>query len=128
MPNIFFILGGLFFSGGSLYLLRQNYRYAWKGIKTTGTIVELVQSSSKGEYGATFSPRVKFRDQLNREHVILSELGLSGKHFSAGNKITIYFNPEKPEQISIVSAYFNFIAGFFFCLGLGIILIGIFVD
>jgi hypothetical protein len=124
MFHLLQILFGLFFCYGSVWSLIKSYKYAWKGIKTTGTIIKSVKDEADDEeYG--YSPLVRFYDGNNNVHEVKSDLGLGKGNFVVGNSITIYYNPENPSQMSVFNWKLNFGIGAFFLVGLSQIALGI---
>jgi hypothetical protein len=128
MGPILQILLGMFFCACPVRLLMLNYRWARKGIKTTGTIINITTIGDPNDwrsYGPVDTPEIRFYDEMNNQHTVESPLGLGKGNFNVGDKITVYYNPQNLSQISVDNGGFKLVMVLFFLGGVSQIVLGI---
>lgn len=75
--------------------------FVMTSVRTTGTIVELVEKGRDGEGAARFSPRFTFRDTLGNEHVITASVATSPAPNRVGDQVPVLYRPDDPKEAKI---------------------------
>jgi len=98
---VFFFVGiGLL--TGSFFLWRNNEEFRLHALKTEGVVVDFAQHRSD-ENSITYSTVVEFKDQ--NEHIIRfsSSISSSSPGYHRGNQVTVFYNPDNPQEAQIDS-------------------------
>ena len=85
----------------AIYTYQQTQHFLAQGIQTTGTISKI---NSENDFGSfSFNPVVNFIDQNGKEWTYTSTLNAARKEYHPGDKVTLVYNPQNPEQAMIVT-------------------------
>ncbi len=111
-----FALVGLITGLIAAFIWFQTNRLTRDGIRTVGTVVELVG-------GKSVAPRVEFQTEDGQRQVYTSDVYSSPPAYELGEKVTLWYTPGHPDQVVLsgLSRWFiPLLMGFFFLIFGGI--------
>jgi hypothetical protein len=100
---LFLIIGAGLIIGAAFAAL-NSYRLIQQGIRTTGNVVDLVESYDD-EGTLMYSPIFKFLDENGQEHRVQSSYSSSSPGYTRGQIVDIVYPPGKPESARIPNAF-----------------------
>lgn len=92
-----FALAGLASGAASCYFCYNRYQMMQNGEKTTGTVIELQHSSSKG--GVAVAPVVEFVTQTGQKSIYRSNVYTSIDPYQVGDQLVLWYDPADPKQV-----------------------------
>ena len=84
----------------SLIMYIHVREFVKSAARANGTVIKLVENRSS-DSGATYRPVFVFRDSREREHEINSAVGSYPPAYKIGDKVTVLYNIEEPENASL---------------------------
>ncbi len=118
--NLFFFIG-LAMLGLGIYSTLYQRKFVKNGLITKGHVVEIVPSESSSH---TFSPRVIFKDNTNREISFISKVASSHPNNHVGQEVNVIYSPQFPHDAEI-NHWLNLWGGPIILLFLGTIFIAL---
>jgi Protein of unknown function (DUF3592) len=115
-----FLAVGLIFLGVGLFLGLNTIRYNAAAVKTTGTVVDLLE---KGNHA--FSPVVVYADANGVRHRYISGVSSKPAGYRIGESVEIYYDPKNPDDASIAGWREYFLSLITGVLGLIFSLVGL---
>jgi len=90
-----FAIAGLVCGAIGFSLVKSRYHLLNEGIKTTGTVIEFDHSKN------SVAPVVEFNDEWGNAQVYRSSNYSSLGSYEIGQKVTLYYDPSKPEDATL---------------------------
>ncbi len=97
-----FALAGLVCGAVAIYMLSHRLYIINQGEKTTGTVTDILYQTSKGS--VLTAPVVTFRTQTGDLIEYRSSLYSSGNAFNKGDEVTLWYNPERPDDVILAKS------------------------
>ncbi len=90
---------------GAFFIYKNTSDFIEKAITTNGVVVELIRVQSSNDSSDTFSPIVAFKDQNGIEVEFTSSSSSSPASFDIGEKVVVFYEPQKPVNAKIKSFF-----------------------
>ncbi len=103
---------GFFFGAMSIVMLIVSFfdyvhtrRFVDIAARGEGTVIKLVETQNR-DSGTTYRPVFAFRDSKGREHEICSSVGSCPPAYKVGEKVSVLYNAEEPEN-AVLDGFFD---------------------
>jgi hypothetical protein len=113
------------FMGFGAYMVTDYFLLKSNGSQTTATVVDIEQLDSD-DGGYTYAPVLKFKDGRGVTHQYKDRVSTGGSSsYGVGEKVKVYYDPEKPSRF-IIDSFWRY-AGFgLIFFGMGFLVFSIF--
>ncbi|HRJ05607.1 MAG TPA: DUF3592 domain-containing protein, partial [Ignavibacteria bacterium] len=74
-------------------------KFLASAIETRGIVVQSVfKSSGDDGSGSMYSPLIRFKDTMGREHEFTENWSTNRPDYRIGDEVIVFYNPEKPHK------------------------------
>ncbi|PUZ23824.1 Protein of unknown function [Chitinophaga costaii] len=99
--NIFLIIG-LLFLGGALFIYFHVHSFKASAVKTTGVVEDLLSksggSSASSSHTTTYKPVIRYTDNAGATHHYVSNFSSNPPAYKVGESVDVYFDPKHPDD------------------------------
>jgi hypothetical protein len=92
-------ISGPLFLIGAAFAYSHARAFVTRAVRAEGTVVELVDRG--GSSGTTYAPVFLFTDAADAKHKVYSSLSSYPPAYEVGEKVTILYDPDKPQKAKI---------------------------
>ena len=98
-----FLALGLLMIGGALFVCNSVRTFDANATKTTGTVLELVASTSKNSQGSstTYAPLVSYTDNSGGTHQYKPNYSSNPPGYEVGEKVDVFYDPKNPDDVKL---------------------------
>ena len=103
-----YIYWGLIVVGAALLILgikmfNDTQKLLQEGIKTTASVVKLIQKRNSDNDGYLYTPVFEFVDRKNTTRIFQSDVSSNPPAYKVGQKVKLVYHPKEEDEINIVS-------------------------